>query len=178
MAEEKQTQKNEEPKPSLYGCPMTGRTTEGLHRGNQLAVAVAALGCSSCPYQQTGSCEGPVPAARKKQPQIPTPPKKVAIVPPATPVAPAPVTPPERYSDPAVDRMMRIIKSLPAGEQATLAPIVDYLKTYTAVTHSDVKARIDRSATTISRYLARLVELGVLRAHGTTRNVIYTLVSP
>ena len=84
----------------------------------------------------------------------------------------------EKNVDPAaissIDRMMEIlVTELTEAEKELYLPIVEYLKTHDTIKNADAVKLTGKSAPTVNRYFARLVELSVLVAEGDKKGRIY-----
>ena len=74
----------------------------------------------------------------------------------------------------SVDRMMEILsKSLSESEKELYLPIVEYLKTHETIKNADGVKLTGKSAPTVNRYFARLIELGVLIPEGENKGRRY-----
>lgn len=74
----------------------------------------------------------------------------------------------------SVDRMMEILsKSLSESEKELYLPIVEYLKTHETIKNADGVKLTGKSAPTVNRYFARLIELDILIPEGENKGRIY-----
>ena len=74
----------------------------------------------------------------------------------------------------SIDRMMEILsKSLSESEKELYLPIVEYLKTHETIKNADGVKLTGKSAPTVNRYFARLIELGVLIPEGENKGRRY-----
>ena len=74
----------------------------------------------------------------------------------------------------SVDRMMEILsKSLSEPEKELYLPIVEYLKTHETIKNADGVKLTGKSAPTVNRYFARLIELDILIPEGENKGRIY-----
>lgn len=74
----------------------------------------------------------------------------------------------------SIDRMMEILTSnLSESEKECYLPIADYLKTHSTIKNADGVELTGKSSSTVNRYFARLVELGVLVAEGDNKGRFY-----
>lgn len=77
----------------------------------------------------------------------------------------------------SIDRMMEILSAqLDEEEKKTYLPIVDFLKSHDVIRNSDVVGIINKSSPTANRYLARLVQLGILITEGEKKGRVYRRV--
>lgn len=91
------------------------------------------------------------------------------------PVEVEPVTDPETIR--SIDRMMEILSSQLSDEEKELyLPIAEFFKTHDVIKNPDVVDLIHKSAPTANRYLARLVQLGIIVSEGNTKGRIYRRV--
>ena len=74
----------------------------------------------------------------------------------------------------SIDRMMEILsKSLSESEKELYLPIVEYLKTHETIKNADGVKLTGKSAPTVNRYFARLIELDILIPEGENKGRIY-----
>lgn len=74
----------------------------------------------------------------------------------------------------SVDRMMEILsKSLSEPEKELYLPIVEYLKTHETIKNANGVKLTGKSAPTVNRYFARLIELDILIPEGENKGRIY-----
>ena len=74
----------------------------------------------------------------------------------------------------SIDRMMEILSTkLEEAEKELYLPIAEYLKTHDIIKNADGVKLTGKSAPTVNRYFARLVELDVLVAEGDKKGRIY-----
>ena len=62
---------------------------------------------------------------------------------------------------------------LPKSYYIKLIPLIEYLEAHNQITPKEEEAILEKSSATTRRYLARLVDEGVIRAEGSTNKLIY-----
>ena len=62
-------------------------------------------------------------------------------------------------------------------EKISMLPLIEYLREHAVLDNSKGRELTGKASATVRRYLIRLCDIGLLTAHGSTKNMIYKKMS-